>query len=136
MTTEQMVTESTDRDELERHETASLIGSDKVEGTAVYSTDGTKIGTIERVMIDKVSGKVAYAVMSFGGFMGIGEDYYPLPWSTLTYNETLDGYETGISEELLKGAPRYTKHESWDWSSGEASKTIDDFYKMPMPFGP
>ncbi len=67
-------------------------------------------------MIDKISGKVAYAVMSFGGFMGIGEDYYPLPWSVLTYNPRLDGYEVNISEQQLKGAPRYGKHESWDWS--------------------
>ena len=108
----------------------SLIGSDKVEGTAVYSTDGKKIGSIERLMIDKISGKVAYAVMSFGGFMGIGEGYYPLPWSILTYNEQLDGYETGVSEELLKGAPRFGEHQSWDWSSGG----IDEYYKMP--FGP
>ena len=66
-------------------ETYSLIGSDKVEGTAVYRSNGEKVGRIERVMIDKINGKVAYAVMSFGGFMGIGEDYYPLPWSLLTY---------------------------------------------------
>ena len=62
-------------------ETVSLIGSDKVEGAAVYGGDNKKIGKIERIMIDKLSGKVAYAVLTFGGFMGIGEDYYPLPWS-------------------------------------------------------
>ena len=67
-------------------ETASLIGSDKVEGTAVYGPDEQKIGSIQRVMIDKVSGKVAYAVTSFGGFLGIGEDYYPIPWPTLKYD--------------------------------------------------
>jgi hypothetical protein len=62
-------------------ETYSLIGSDKVEGSAVYRSNGEKVGRIERVMIDKINGKVAYAVMSFGGFMGIGEDS-PLPiWS-------------------------------------------------------
>jgi hypothetical protein len=60
-------------------ETPSLIGSDKVEGTAVYRSSGDKVGTIEQVMIDKISGKVTYAVMSFGGFLGIGQDYYPLP---------------------------------------------------------
>ena len=60
----------------ERRETASLIGSDKVDGTAVYGSDQKRIGSIQRVMIDKISGKVAYAVMSFGGFLGIGEDYY------------------------------------------------------------
>jgi PRC-barrel domain len=64
----------------EGRETASLIGSDKVEGTAVYGADDQKIGSIQRIMIDKISGKVAYAVTSFGGFLGIGEDYYPLPW--------------------------------------------------------
>jgi len=58
---------------VERRETASLIGSDKVDGTAVYGSDQKRIGSIQRVMIDKISGKVAYAVMSFGGFLGIGE---------------------------------------------------------------
>ena len=59
-------------------ETVSLIGSDKVEGTSVYGADDTQIGSIERVMIDKRSGKVSYAVLSFGGFLGIGDDHYPL----------------------------------------------------------
>jgi hypothetical protein len=69
---------------LETKETHSLIGSDKVEGnTSVYRSNGERIGKIPRVMIGKQSGKVGYAVMSFGGFMGIGEDYYPLPWSLL-----------------------------------------------------
>ena len=70
----------------ETRETTSLIGSDKVEGTAVYGADHEKIGSIERVMIDKISGKVAYAVLSFGGFLGMGEDYYPVPWATLKYD--------------------------------------------------
>ena len=56
-------------------ETGSLIASDKVEGTNVYRSNGESVGEIERVMIDKRDGKVAYAVMSFGGFLGIGEDY-------------------------------------------------------------
>ena len=71
---------------LETKETHSLIGSDKVDGTAVYRSNGDKVGKIRRVMIGKQSGKVGYAVMSFGGFMGIGEEFYPLPWSLLTYN--------------------------------------------------
>ena len=62
----------------------------------MYRLNGENVGRIERVMIDKISGKVAYAVMSFGGFLGIGEDYYPLPWSVLTYNPTLGGYEVEI----------------------------------------
>ena len=69
--------------------TSNLIGSDKVEGTPVYRLNGDNIGQIERVMIGKISGKVANAVMSFGGFLGIDEDYYPLPWSVLTYKKGL-----------------------------------------------
>lgn len=122
---------SASREALGRRETVSLIGSDKVEGTAVYRSDGTKIGRIERVMIEKVSGEVAYAIMSFGGFMGIGEDYYPLPWSALTYNPELDGYEVNVSEEQLKGAPRFTQHETWDWSSPDRAKTLHDYYGTP-----
>ena len=68
---------------MSERETGSLIGSDKVEGTAVYGADDAKIGTIERVMIDKLSGQVNYAVLSFGGFLGIGDDHYPLPWQPL-----------------------------------------------------
>lgn len=122
---------SASREALGRRETVALIGSDKVEGTAVYRSDGTKIGRIERVMIEKVSGEVAYAIMSFGGFMGIGEDYYPLPWSALTYNPELDGYEVNVSEEQLKGAPRFTQHETWDWSSPDRAKTLHDYYGTP-----
>ena len=70
----------------EERETGNLIGSDKVEGTAVYGADSQRIGSIERVMIDKMSGKVAYAVLGFGGFLGIGEDHYPLRWQSLKYD--------------------------------------------------
>jgi PRC-barrel domain len=92
---------------VDQRETSSLIGSDKVEGTLVCRLNGDNIGTIERVMIDKLSGKVAYAVMSFGGFLGIGEDYYPLPWSVLTYNPSLGGYEVDLTEQQLRNAPKY-----------------------------
>ena len=103
---------------------ASLIGSDKVEGTAIYRSNGDKIGQIQRVMIGKQSGKVGYAVMGFGGFLGMGEDYYPLPWSLLKYNPRLEGYEVNISDAQLKGAPKYTTHETWDW--GTRAPAIDD----------
>jgi hypothetical protein len=83
-----------------RRETVSLIGSDKVEGTAVYGADDQKIGSVQRVIIDKISGKVAYAVVSFGGFLGMGEDYYPMPWPNMKYDSNLGGYRTAITESL------------------------------------
>ncbi len=66
-----------------------LIGSDRVEGTNVYRSDGKKIGEIERVMIDKISGQAAYAVMGFGGFLGMGEDHYPIPIEGGIYSDTV-----------------------------------------------
>ena len=118
---------------VDRQETVSLIASNKVEGTPVYRSNGDRVGQIDWLMIEKISGRVAYAVMSFGGFMGIGEDYYPLPWSPLTYNPTLDGYEVNISEDQLKGAPKYSKHESWDWSDQARGQKIFDYYGV-SPF--
>ena len=109
-------------------ETPSLIASDKVEGTPVYRSNGDKVGTVERVMIDKIGGKVAYAVMSFGGFMGIGQDYYPLPWNLLTYNPRLEGYEVNIGAEQLKRAPKYNTHEIWNWSEPARVRSIDDYW--------
>jgi sporulation protein YlmC with PRC-barrel domain len=120
---------------LESRETSSLIGSDKVEGTAVYRSNGDKVGSIERIMIDKRSGKVAYAVMSFGGFLGIGEDYYPLPWSLLTYNPRLEGYEVNIAEQQLKGAPKYSKHESWDWADRDRERKVYEYYGVAPYWG-
>lgn len=86
-----------------------LIPSDRVEGTPVLRPNGDRIGTIKRVMIEKTSGQVRYAVMTFGGFLGIGNDYYPIPWSLLTYNEEAGGYELDISEETLRNAPKQTQ---------------------------
>ena len=81
----------------------TVTGSDKVEGTSVYGADEAQIGSIERVMIDKRSGKVSYAVLSFGGFLGIGDDDYPLPGSSSKYDTGLGGYRTGIIEKAASG---------------------------------
>ena len=83
----------------------NLIASDRVEGTAVRRSNGDKIGTIERLMIEKRTGQVVYAVMAFGGFLGMGEDHHTLPWSVLTYNTDLDAYELNLTDEQLRGAP-------------------------------
>jgi hypothetical protein len=109
-------------------ETTSLIGSDKVEGTAVYGADGQKIGKIERVMLDKVSGKVAYAVLSFGGFMGMGEEYYPVPWSTLKYDTSLGGYRVNLTKDKLEKAPKYSSSTGWKWDR-ENDRRVYDYYR-------
>ena len=112
----------------ETRETTSLIGSDKVEGTAVYGADHEKIGSIERVMIDKISGKVAYAVLSFGGFLGMGEDYYPVPWATLKYDTKLGGYVLALTRDELEQAPKYSESQGWNWSR-ENDQRVYNYYR-------
>jgi PRC-barrel domain len=113
-------------------ETGTLIGSDKVEGTAVYGPDDTKIGSIERVMIDKISGKVSYAVLSFGGFLGIGDDHYPLPWQSLKYDKAVEGYRTGITRNQLEGAPKYGNDNSWNWGDPARTRAVNDYYGVGL----
>jgi hypothetical protein len=115
-----------------RRETVSLIGSDKVEGTAVYGADDRKIGNVQRVMIDKMSGKVAYAVVSFGGFLGMGEDYYPIPWPNLKYDTALGGYRIGVTEDQLKSAPKFNRSTDWDWSDRARDRTVYSYYNTPL----
>jgi hypothetical protein len=114
----------------ETDETGSLIGSDKVDGTAVYGADGKRIGSIERIMIDKRSGKVAYAVTTFGGFLGIGHEHYPLPWSSLAYNTDLGGYQVAITEDQLTGAPKYADESDWDWNSRANDERVYGYYRQ------
>jgi hypothetical protein len=123
-----MATAQTASGDLSKRETFGLIGSDKVEGTEVYRSNGDRVGTIERVMIDKRNGNVAYAVMSFGGFLGIGDDYYPVPWSLLTYNEQLGGYEVNISDAQLKSAPKFRKDESWEYNDRGSEGALYSYY--------
>ena len=113
---------------LETRETTSLIASDKVEGTAVYGADQRKIGSLERIMIDKISGKVAYAVLSFGGFLGMGEDYYPMPWSTLKYDTNLGGYLVNLTKDQLDNAPKFNESRGWNWNR-ENDRQVHDYYR-------
>lgn len=92
-------------------EPRDLISSSKVEGTAVYATDGDKLGHIDHLMIGKRNGRVEYAVMSFGGFLGIGEAYHPLPWDALDYETDKGGYVVNIDKSKLEGAPYYRPGE-------------------------
>jgi sporulation protein YlmC with PRC-barrel domain len=93
-----------------------LIESDRVEGTTVYAPNGTSIGSIKRLMIDKVGGKIAYAVMSFGGFLGMGAEEFTVPWDKLNYDTSLGGYRTDITEAQLRGAPKFVSEDDDDYA--------------------
>lgn len=98
-----------------------FIDSDRVEGTAVYTIDGKHIGAIKRLVIERQSGKVAYVVMSFGGFLDFGHETYTVPWAKLSYDVGLGGYRTDITERELRDAPRFA-HGDEDASLDEAQE--------------
>ena len=118
-------------DQLKRDETGTLISSDKVEGTSVMNPAGEKLGSIENVMIDKRSGKVAYAVMSFGGFLGIGHRHHPLPWGMLKYDTNLNGYVVNLDKQMLEKAPTYADDERVDLADEEYGRRLHDYYNVP-----
>lgn len=115
-------------------ETAQLIAADKVSGTPVYDLAGERLGTIETVMLDKRSGRVAYAILAFGGFLGIGEHFYPLPWPMLRYDVDLGGYRVDLDRDRLEGAPSYAAGEAPDLTTGGWSDRIAAHYRE-KPFG-
>lgn len=103
-----------------------LIAGGKVSGTDVYSLEGEHIGSIEDVMLDKSSGRVAYAVLSFGGFLGLGTRHFPLPWEMLRYDTTLGGYVVKIDKAKLEGAP--VIEEGWV----DRRRMVDDYWAVPV----
>ena len=125
-------TATTAADGVATDETDRLIASNKVEGTAVYNRQGERLGSVYNFMVDKRSGQVQYAVMSFGGFLGIGDSYHPLPWKTLKYDTAMGGYVVGLDKDRLQKAPSYAASENPDWSDPSYSRRVDDYYG-PFP---
>ena len=108
----------------------SIISSEKVRGTNVYNPAGEKLGSVEELMIDKVSGHVRHAVMEFGGFLGMGTDVYPLPWASLKYDTNQGGYVVALTKEQLEGAPRYSRENTPEYTD-EYGRKVYDYYNVP-----
>jgi hypothetical protein len=113
----------------------SLIASDRVEGTPVRRSAGDKIGTIERLMIDKLSGNVAYAVLSFGGFLGMAQKHLPIPWARLKYEPLLGAYHLELTDEELSRAPSFTADADFDWGDRSREVDIHNYYRVPPYWG-
>jgi sporulation protein YlmC with PRC-barrel domain len=94
----------------------SAILASKVKGTSVYNSAGEKIGHVEDVVLDKRSDHIMFAALGFGGVLGVGEKFYPVPWSVLDYSSDKGGYVVPLSKNVLEKAPAYslddlTKHD-------------------------
>ena len=108
-------------------ETRELIASNKVEGTAVYNRQGDRLGSIYNFMVNKRSGQVEYAVLSFGGLFGMGSDYHPLPWNVLTYETEKGGYVVDLDKEMLSKGPSYRAGEEPNYDA-DYGRRISDYY--------
>jgi sporulation protein YlmC with PRC-barrel domain len=104
-----------------------LISSDKVEGTAVYNIEGDKLGSVDDLIIDKRSGHVRYAVLEFGGFLGMGTDRYPMPWGVLKYDTAKEGYVVPLDKARIERAPRYSESDTPAYTQEYGSK-VNGYY--------
>ena len=114
-----------------------LILASRVEHTAVFNETGERMGHVEDLSIDRIDGTVIYAIMSFGGFLGIGKRFHPLPWSMLTYDPQRAGYVVPLDRAALEGAPDYDAEELRELggpSHVSSSTLIADYYSR-YPFG-
>ena len=107
----------------------NLIAADKVNGTTVYDLAGEKLGSVEDVMIDKVTGRVIYAILSFGSFLGMGGKHHPMPWETLKYDAAMGGYVVNLDKTQLESAPSYDHAAPFEWTADYGRK-VDSHYKV------
>jgi hypothetical protein len=112
-----------------------LIASDRVEGTPVRRPGGGRIGHVQRLMIDKVSGNIAYAVLCFGGFLGMGRKHLPIPWNRLHYDLVQEAYLVDITDEELSRAPDYEADEDFDWGDRSQEMVVRNYYRSPHYWG-
>ena len=118
-----------DRRGLPIDETGRLIASNKVEGTPVYGRDGDRLGSIYNFMVDKFTGQVEYAVMTYGGFLGMGVRYYPLPWRILNFDTREGGYRIDMSSRDFERAPSFGRDDEPRFSR-DYGRRVNDWYGL------
>ena len=120
---------------IHRHASSKpVIESDRVEGTVVFDMQGHRIGTIKRLLIEKVSGRVVYVDVTFGGFLGVGVHHHTIPWEKLSYDTRLHGYRADITEEQVRGAPAFYGDDEV-WPDRKREQELWDYWR-DLPRGP
>lgn len=109
----------------------SAIRAKKVIGTSVKDPSGATIGKVEDIVLDKLSNNIMFAIVGFGGFLGIGEKYHPLPWSVLDYEESEGGYVVNLTKEQLQAAPAYSMEDLTAGDGTQYRTEVYDYYNAP-----
>ncbi len=105
-----------------------IVPASQVTGNQVQNLSGDKLGKIEDVMLDDASATIAYAVLSFGGFMGMGDKLFAVPWNALTLIEGEDYFLLDVEEEVLENAPGFEKDDWPDFADRRWGSDIHAHY--------
>lgn len=108
----------------------SAILASKVQGKAVYNTKGEKIGHVEDIVLDKMSNNIEFAVLGFGGVLGMGEKFHPVPWALLDFNPDMGGYVVPLTKDIMQSAPVYRIEDLTKNDASIRTETFD-YYKTP-----
>ena len=109
----------------------ALMGANTLLGNDVYNKDGQDLGDIKEFMIDMASGKVAYAVLSFGGLLGMGDKLFAVPWAALTLDTVNKRFTLNVPKEVLKDAPGFDQHRWPSMSDRTWASGVHEFYGTP-----
>ena len=109
----------------------SAIRASKVIGTTVKDSAGQRLGEVKDVVLDKQSNSILFGVMSFGGVLGMGEKYHPVPWAALNYDETEGAYIINLTKEQLQAAPADSLEELTRNDGRAYADRAFDYYKVP-----
>jgi sporulation protein YlmC with PRC-barrel domain len=109
----------------------SAIRASKVIGTTVKDSAGQRLGEVKDVVLDKQSNSILFGVMSFGGVLGMGEKYHPVPWAALDYDESENAYVINLTKDQLKAAPADSLEELTRNDGRAYADRAFDYYKVP-----
>jgi sporulation protein YlmC with PRC-barrel domain len=112
-----------------------LVLSSRVIGTPVYNREGERLGHVDDLSLEKVSGRAKYAIISFGGFLGLGERFHPVPWSLLDYDVKRDGFVVPLDKSALEGAPHYDPAEIRELGGPKHRTYGDTIFNYYGPYG-
>jgi uncharacterized protein YrrD len=122
-------------DPMKQSTDSALIAASKVEGKAVYDTGGERLGTVKEIYIDKLSGEVEFAALAFGGVLGVGAKFHPLPWTALDYDTDKDGFVVDIDKSALEASPSYEQDRLTGADYGWGAE-VRDYYSNLGGGGP
>ncbi len=106
----------------------NIVNANDVVDTEVKNVQDEKLGKVEAVMLDKMTGKVAYVVLSYGGFLGMGDKLFALPWNIFSYDNQEDCFKIPLDKEKLKRSPGFDKDHWPDMSSSSWTTLINEYY--------